>query len=125
MGDIMQRILYVGFGGFIGAALRYIISVQSTKWFGTTLPYGTLIVNIIGGILLGFIMQISLTSQVISPDLRLFLTSGVIGALTVFSTFSYETIALFNDGSYALAFINTFLNLFLSFLGVIIGKALA
>lgn len=121
----MQKIFYVGIGGFIGASLRYIISMQSSKWFGTTLPYGTLIVNVLGGILLGFIMQISLTSNLISPNLKLFLTSGILGGLTVFSTFSYETITLFNDGSYFLALLNTFLNLFLSFFGVIIGKYLA
>lgn len=121
----MQRLLYVGIGGFIGALLRYTISMQSSKFLGTTFPYGTLIANIIGGILIGIVMEVGLTSQVISPNLRLFLTSGVIGSLTVFSTFSYETITLFNDGSYVLASLNAFLNLFLSFLGVIVGKILA
>lgn len=121
--DKMQRILYVGIGGFVGASLRYIISMQSAKWFGTSLPYGTLIVNVIGGILMGFIMQLSLNSQAITPNLRLFITSGILGSLTVFSTFSYETISLFNEGSFALALLNTLLNVILSFLGVVIGKA--
>lgn len=118
----MQSLFYVGIGGFIGACLRYIISINAPKLFGTQLPYGTLIVNIIGGILIGIIMELSLTTDLISPNLRLFLTTGIMGGLTTFSTFSYETISLFNEGSYVLGTLNTCLNLFLSLLGVVLGK---
>lgn len=118
----MQRILYVGIGGFIGACLRYIISIGSSKLFGTEFPYGTLIVNVVGGVLIGFIMEISLTTDLIPPNLRLFLTTGVMGGFTTFSTFSYETISLFSDGSYISGTINACLNLFLSLGGVILGK---
>lgn len=118
----MQNIFYVGIGGFIGASLRYVISINSSKLFGTELPYGTLIVNVLGGILIGFIMEFSLTSDLISPSLKLFLTTGILGGLTTFSTFSYETISLFNDSRYVLAMLNTCLNLFLSFIGVVLGK---
>lgn len=118
----MQKLLYVGIGGCIGACLRYIISVNSPKFFGTKLPFGTLIVNILGGILIGFIMELSLTTDAVSPNLKLFLTTGIMGGLTTFSTFSYETISLFSDGSYFLATLNTCLNLFLSLGGVVLGK---
>lgn len=118
----MQKILYVGIGGFIGASLRYLIS---TKFTGTQFPYGTLIVNIIGGILIGFIIELSLVTDSVSPDLKLFLTTGVMGGLTTFSTFSYETITFFSNGSYFLAFLNTGLNLFLSLGGVVLGKYIA
>lgn len=121
----MQKIIFVGIGGFIGASLRYIISVNSPKFFGTQLPYGTLIVNIIGGVLIGFIMELSLLTDFISPNLRLFLTTGIMGGLTTFSTFSYETISLFTDGRYILGTLNTCLNLFLSLGGVLIGKLIA
>ena len=121
----MQKILYVGIGGFIGAVLRYIISIHSPKLFGTTLPYGTLIVNVMGGILIGFITQLSISTQMISPNLKLFLTTGIMGGLTTFSTFSNETINLFSEGSYILAIINICLNLFLSLIGVILGKGIA
>ena len=118
----MQKILYVGIGGFIGACLRYVISMNSPKLFGTQLPYGTLIVNVLGGIMIGLIMELSITTDLIPPNLRLFLTTGIMGGLTTFSTFSYETINLLSEGSYLLGGLNTALNLFLSFGGVILGK---
>jgi len=118
----MVRLFYVGVGGFIGASLRYIISLYSPYLFGNKLPYGTLIVNVLGGILIGLIMELSLTTEMISPDMRLFLTTGIMGGLTTFSTFSNETVNLFSSGSYALATLNICLNLFLSLGGVVLGK---
>lgn len=121
----MQKLIYVGIGGFIGASLRYLISTNSPKFFGTQLPYGTLIVNVLGGILIGLVMELSLVTDLISPNLRLFLTTGIMGGLTTFSTFSYETISLFSDGRYIVGALNTCLNLFLSFGGVLFGKFIA
>jgi fluoride exporter len=121
----MQNVLCVGLGGFIGASLRYIISINSTKLFGTQFPYGTLIVNVVGGLLIGLIMELCITTNVISPSLKLFLVTGIIGGLTTFSTFSYETVSLFIEGSYTAGMLNTVLNLFLSIAGVIIGKFIA
>lgn len=121
----MQKLIYVGIGGLIGASLRYIISINSAKLFGTQMPYGTLIVNVLGGFLIGLIMELSLTTDLVSPNLRLFLTTGIMGGLTTFSTFSYETINLFSDGSYILGILNTSLNLFLSLGGVVLGKFVA
>lgn len=118
----MKQLFYVGIGGFIGACLRYIISLYSSKLLGTQLPYGTLIVNVLGGILIGLIMELSLTTNLISPNLKLFLTTGIMGGLTTFSTFSYETVTLFSNGSYVLAMLNGGLNLFLSIAGVVVGK---
>lgn len=118
----MQQILYVGIGGFIGASLRYIISMNAIKIWGPHFPYGTLIVNVIGGILIGLTMELSLTTNLISPDLRLFLTAGILGGLTTFSTFSHETIGLFFNNNYGLGILNICLNLFLSLGGVVLGR---
>jgi len=120
----MSKILYVGMGGFIGASLRYIISTSSARIFGTSMPYGTLIVNVLGGFLIGFIMELSFSTESISPDMRLFLTTGILGGLTTFSTFSYETMSMINEGSYMLGTINICLNLFFSLLGVVLGRYL-
>lgn len=115
----------VGFGGFIGASLRYVVSSGATKWFGNYLPYGTLIVNILGGLLIGLIMELSVSSSFITPQMRLFLTTGMLGGLTTFSTFSYETVSFIMNANYILAVTNTFLNLLLSFGGVFLGKYIA
>lgn len=118
----MFRVLMVGIGGFIGASLRYIITGLSTKAFGDSFPYGTLIVNVLGGFLIGFIMEASAGLWPISPNTRLFLTTGILGGLTTFSTFSYETVSMLMAGSYLMGGLNAGLNLFLSLLGVWLGK---
>ena len=118
----MLKLLYVGIGGFIGSCLRYIITLNSTKLYGTQFPYGTLTVNALGGLAIGFILEMSLTSDAVSPELKLLLTTGVMGGLTTFSTFSYETVTFFSNGKYIMALLNTGLNLFLGFGGVILGK---
>lgn len=118
----MLNIIYVGLGGCIGAVLRYLISLGSSKIFLSQMPYGTLIVNVLGGILIGLIMELSLTTDAISPNMRLFLTTGIMGGLTTFSTFSYESIALFSKGNTFLGVLNICLNLFLSLGGVLLGQ---
>lgn len=121
----MQRILIVGLGGFIGASLRYVISKYSSNIFGGQFAYGTLIVNVLGGLLIGFILELTTFTDFISPNMKLFLTTGIMGGLTTFSTFSYETVTFFSNGSYFLASINIVLNLFLSLTGVVGGKTLS
>ncbi|MGL4571077.1 MAG: fluoride efflux transporter CrcB [Clostridium sp.] len=121
----VQLVAIVGCGGFIGAALRYLISVNAAKIFGADFPYGTLIANVLGAIIIGFVMKISLDTAIVSPNTKLFLTTGMMGGLTTFSTFSYETITMLNSGEYILGAFNLGLNVVLSFVGVIIGMALA
>ncbi len=118
----MQKLMLVGAGGFLGACLRYVITLNSAKIMGTDFPYGTLIVNITGGIIIGIIMELSQTSNAVSDNMKLFLTTGIMGGLTTFSTFSYETVSFFSRGDYMPAILNTGLNVFLSFFGVVLGK---
>ncbi len=118
----MKSILCVGIGGLIGSILRYLVSTYSAKFIGNQFPYGTLIVNVAGGILIGLILEVCAGTNAISPNLKLFLTTGIMGGLTTFSTFSYETIQFFTAGNYGTGLLNTALNLFLSFGGVLLGK---
>ncbi|WP_373368743.1 fluoride efflux transporter CrcB [Clostridium weizhouense] len=115
----MQKIICVGIGGFIGATIRYLITINSAKLVNTNISLGTLIANVLGGFLIGIIMEISISTNLISSNMKLFLTTGLMGGLTTFSTFSYETINLISSGSYYLGTINICLNLFLSFGGII------
>lgn len=121
----MIKLLYVGIGGALGAMLRYIISLSSSKIFLTQIPCGTLIVNVLGGILIGFLMELSLSTELISPNLKVFLTTGILGGLTTFSTFSYETISLFSNGNVFFGTLNICLNLFLSLGGAVLGQYFA
>ncbi|MDD7754403.1 MAG: fluoride efflux transporter CrcB [Clostridiales bacterium] len=116
------NIICVGCGGFLGAISRYIISIYTSKQFLFKIPLGTLIVNVLGGFLIGLIMELTIKNNFISPQLKLFLTTGIMGGLTTFSTFSYETIVLIKEGNILLAILNILLNLILSLLGVVLGN---
>lgn len=119
-----SRIILVGFGGFFGAALRYIISTATNKYLGN-FPIGTFIVNILGGFIMGFIMEASTGIWPISENFRMFLTTGMMGGLTTFSTFSYETISFFSTGEYLMGGMNAGLNLFTALFACWLGKIAA
>lgn len=120
----LQKIIYVGIGGAIGAVIRYMVTIQSAKMINSNIPIGTLIVNVVGGFLIGIIMELSMSTDLISPNFRIFLTTGIMGGLTTFSTFSYETISLINNGRYMLGITNVLLNVFLSIGGVALASYL-
>lgn len=116
----MQKLLLVGAGGFLGAALRYAVSSWTAKALGP-FPLGTLLVNVAGGFLMGFLMQASLNLWPFSANTRVFLTTGILGGLTTFSTFSYESVSFFNSGRYGLFAVNVCANLFLALLACWLG----
>jgi CrcB protein len=97
--------LSIAIGGAIGALLRYIVSDLAYSYFGETFPWGTLVVNVIGSFLIGFLWQL-FDQLVISANTRVFLLTGVLGAFTTFSTFSLETFNLLRDGEVKLGVIN-------------------
>ena len=90
----MTRFLLVCLGGAIGTAARYLVGLWAQNHLGT-FPYGTLIVNLTGCFLIAIITTAAIQLASFPPDLRFFLTSGVMGGLTTYSSFNYETIALF------------------------------
>lgn len=119
-----MEFLVVGMGGFLGSCLRYGITLFYRR-FEINLPIGTLISNILAGLLIGFIIGMETQTGRLSPKTKLFLTTGFLGGLSTFSTFSMETVELFSSGKYGLSFLNVLLNLSCSILGVLLGLAAA
>lgn len=102
----MDRLLLVSLGGAVGTAARYLLSNWILRATGPGFPWGTLAVNTLGSFLLGLLMQVSLGSTLLSPTLRLTLTTGVMGGFTTYSTFNYETLRSFQESSWLLGFAN-------------------
>ena len=112
-----------------GGLTRYYLSGWVYSLLGRAFPYGTFAVNIIGAYLIGLIMELGLRSTVIPDTLRLGLTVGFLGGLTTFSTFSYETLSLLEDGRFFVAFANVMASvaacLLFTWLGIITVRTLA
>jgi CrcB protein len=123
-----MQILYIGFFGALGCVSRYLMSGWVLGVTGNALPYGTLAVNVVGSFLLGLIMEGSQHSTLLSPELRIGITVGFMGGFTTFSTFSYETIRLLEEGSFGSAGANILLNVlvcvFAAALGIFVARQL-
>jgi CrcB protein len=102
----VTRFLLICLGGAAGTGARYLISLWAASAFGTMFPAGTLLVNVIGSFLLGFLMEIVGTTTMLSENARLALTTGVLGGFTTYSTFNYETTQLFRTGAWTTASMN-------------------
>jgi CrcB protein len=113
--------LIVSIGAALGGALRYWLSNAVYKILPPTFPYGTLIVNIAGSFLLGLIIFGLDEKELISGGVKLFLTIGICGGFTTFSTFSYETFALIRDSQYWLAALNIILSVTLCLIGIVLS----
>ncbi len=116
-----MQIIAIGAGGFIGAVFRYWLSGWSYNILGAKLPYGTLIVNVIGSFCLGLFITLVTTKFIVSDVTRNLIAIGLLGAFTTFSTFSYETIALVQNGLILKALVNILLNVFLALIAVWVG----
>jgi CrcB protein len=119
------RYLIVGLGGFLGANARYVLGGWIAERFGTSFPYGTLVINVTGSFLIGFFLALITDRFVVHPNWRLFFAIGFLGAYTTFSTFSFESIALFRDGSWLLGVANLAGSVLLGLIAVVTGAALA
>ncbi len=123
----MQRFLWICLGGALGSGARYLVAGWAQRWLGATFPFGTLTVNLAGSFLLGCLMHVGLSTGM-SPSLRLALTTGAMGGFTTYSTFSYETFQLLQEGAWALAALNIGVTvvacLVASFLGLMAGRLL-
>lgn len=116
----MSRFLWICLGGAAGTGARYLLGGWIARAAGPGFPWGTFAVNAIGSFLLGAILQVALTTDLISPTLRLALTTGVMGGFTTYSTFNYETLQLLRDDAWLLALAN----LGLTVIGCLVAGAL-
>jgi fluoride exporter len=123
----MEKLLWVMLGGSLGAAGRYGISLVTINLWGTRFPWGTWIVNLTGCFLIGLLFGLSDRLRLLTPEMRLLLITGFLGALTTFSAFSMETVAAGQGGMRFLAIMNILVNnlvgLALTVLGLWIGSA--
>ena len=118
-------LLYVALGSAIGGVSRYLLGGLVQRMLDTTFPAGTLLVNVTGSFLLGAITRYALETPSLTPEVRAFLTIGVCGGYTTFSTFSYETMALLEDGEWARAGGYITASVILSLIATFLGFALA
>lgn len=109
----MREILLVALGGSVGAVGRWAVSGLVYRFAGTGFPFGTLAVNVLGSFLMGLVLGLALDSDLVPPAMRLVITAGFLGAFTTFSTFSWETLRLLEDGSVGLALGNLAVSLVL------------
>ena len=114
-----QIIFAVGIGGFFGAVSRFLLSGWVQKILGTTFPYGTLVVNVLGSFMIGFLVLYF--EHTIAPQQKAFVVTGLLGALTTFSTFSMETAWMLQDNLFAKALSNISLNIVLCVFATFIG----
>ena len=117
-------IIAVASGGAIGALLRLLINGMVNKHFIHVLPLGTLTVNLLGSLVIGMLFAYFHQSTAITPHLKTFLVTGILGALTTYSTFAIESFFLLEAGKYMHAFANMALNLFGTILMAGIGYLL-
>ena len=121
-----MRLLLICLGGAVGTAARYGVGGLAIRWWGAEFPYGTLVVNVTGSFLVGFIQQVALTTLAIPETARLVLSIGVMGGFTTYSSFSYETLRLVEEGSWLSAAANVVLTtglcLGICALGLVLGR---
>src|SRR6266545_5680704 len=116
---------YIAVGSAIGGMSRYVIGGLVQRLLDTTFPAGTLLINVTGSFLLGFILRYGVETPTLTPEVRAFLTVGFCGGYTTFSTFSYETVALAEDGEWTRAALYVALSDGLSLIATFLGFAAA
>ena len=112
-------------GGALGSLVRLLLGAAIQQRFGLAFPVGTLVINVTGSILLGFIMRFALDTTAVTPVWRALLTTGFCGGYTTFSTFSYETVDLVRGGLYARAGVYVTSSVVLGLVGAFAGFAAA
>lgn len=121
----MNRFLFVAIGAALGANARYLVGLWAADRFGAGFPYGTLIVNVTGSLLLGFVLTLATERLTLSPDTRLLLTVGFLGSYTTFSSYAVESASLFRDSSLWTGVVNMAGNNLIGLVCAVLGAFLA
>jgi CrcB protein len=116
---------YIAAGSAFGGVSRYLLGGLVQRHAGGTFPLGTLLINLSGSFLLGLILRYAVETPTLTPEARAFLTIGFCGGYTTFSTFSYETVVLMEDGQWPRAALYVVLSVALSLLATFLGFAAA
>jgi len=119
-----MNVLAVGIGGFIGSIVRYYVTIYMHK-VAPSFAYGTLLSNILASLTIGFIIGTERQTAILPDKTRLFLTTGLLGGLSTFSTFSLETITMFEGARYIAGSVNVLLNVGICLICVVVGMMLA
>jgi len=119
----LLKYVVVGVGGFLGAIARYMLGAYIGSRYGVRFPYGTLVINVSGSFLVGFILTL-LSRTTASPYWRYLIPIGFIGAYTTFSTFEYETLRAVQDGQAITGLLNVALSVIVGFAAVWAGAAI-
>lgn len=117
--------LWIAVGAVVGAAARYFVSTLIARHYATTFPYGTLLINITGSMVLGFFLVYSTERVLLAPRWRLLIAVGFCGSYTTFSSYAFESFSLMEQGQWLLVGANFLTSNLLSFAAVIAGAALA
>lgn len=122
-----MKYFFIGFGGFLGTMARYWFSGFMAQRFGETFPWGTLMVNVTGSLVIGFIATLTDPDGrfLVHPGVRQFMMIGILGGYTTFSSFSWQTLTLVRDGEWLYAGGNIFLSVILCLVSVWLGSILA
>ncbi len=122
----MDKALYVGAGGFIGSVLRYWVggAIQQSA-NNPSFPFGTLAVNLIGCLVIGFLSQLAEARGVFTPEARAFVFVGILGGFTTFSTFGNESMNFLRDGESLPALWNVGAHIFIGLAAVWLGRSIA
>jgi CrcB protein len=121
----MEIAIAVAVCGALGCLARYFVSGWVYSLLGRDFPYGTFVVNIVGAFIIGLLMEFGIRSTLIPPTIRVGLTIGFLGGLTTFSTFSYETFRLLEEGNFITASANVVLSVLVCLLFTWVGIATA
>ncbi len=121
----MNRYLLIALGAALGANARDLIGVWAGGRIGAGFPFGTMVVNVTGSLILGFFLTLSTELLITSPQVRLFLATGFLGSYTTFSTYMVESLHLIMEGNYLLGIVDIVASVLLGLAAALVGVFLA